>query len=144
MILREDRYVLDVDTEATRKYSLEHSLCDCDEDRNLYAQVRATFPKLASLLAEMGVFVDRPDETSSCATGDYIDYHFIAYTVIGEILESDQYAIDLFDGGRSLNIVIDNRYIPNEQKTDRYFTVTVYGIELPWVLNEPYQKTVQW
>ena len=71
----------------------------------------------------------------------YIDYHFVSYTVIGNILESDKYEIDMFDGEQFLNIVIDNWYVPNEQKTDRYFTVTVYGIDLPWVLDEPFPES---
>lgn len=141
MIIQKDRYVLDVDIEATRKYSQAHSLCNCDEDRNLYAQVRSKFPELTTFLAELGLLIDRPDETGSCSMDDYIDYHFVAYTVIGNILESDKYEIDMFDGGLFLNIVIDNWYIPNEQKTDRYFTVTVYGIDLPWVLDEPFPKS---
>ena len=50
-------------------------------------------------------------------------------------------SLNMLDGGLFLNIVIDNWYIPNEQKTDRYFTVTVYGIDLPWVLDEPFPKS---
>ena len=46
----------------------------------------------------------------------------------------------MFDGGLFLNIVIDNWYVPNEQKTDKYFTVTIYGIDLPWVLDEPFPE----
>ena len=94
MIIQKDGYVLDVDIEATRKYSQAHSLCNCDEDRNLYAQVRSKFPELTTFLAELGLLIDRPDETGSCAMDDYIDYHFVAYTVIGNILESDKYEID--------------------------------------------------
>lgn len=142
MIIRKDGYVLDVDVEGTLKYSKEHSLCDCNEDRNLYAQIRERFPKLTAFLAELGLLIDRPDETGSCAVNDYIDYHFISYTVIGNILESDKYEIEMFDGGLSLNIVIDNWYVPNEQKTDQYFTVTIYGIDLPWVLDEPFPESV--
>lgn len=142
MIIQKDGYVLDVDVKATDKYSKEHSLCDCNEDRNLYAQIRERFPKLTAFLAEFGLLIDRPDETGSCAVNDYIDYHFISYTVIGNILESDKYEIDMFDGGLFLNIVIDNWYVPNEQKTDRYFTVTVYGVDLPWVLDEPFPESV--
>lgn len=141
MIIQKDRYILDVDVEETHKYSKEHSFCDCDEDRNLYAQIRWKFPKLTAFLAELGLLIDRPDETGSCATDDYIDYHFVSYTVIGNILESDKYEIDMFDGDLFLNIVIDNWYVPNEQKTDRYFTVTVYGINLPWVLDEPFPES---
>ena len=140
MIIQKDGYALDIDIEATRKYSQEHSLCDCDEDRNLYVQIRGKFPKLTAFLAELGLLIDRPDETASCAVDDYIDYHFVSYTVVGNILEFDKYEIDMFDGGLFLNIIIDNWYVPNEQKTDRYFTVTVYGIDLPWVLDEPFPK----
>ena len=89
----------------------------------------------------MGLLIDRPDETESCAVNDYIDYHFVSYTVIGNILESDKYEIDMFDGDLFLNIVIDNWYVPNEQKTDRYFTVTVCGIDLPWALDEPFPES---
>ena len=138
MIIQKHGYVLDVDVEETLKYSREHSLCDCDQDRNLYTQIREKFPELTAFLAELGLLIERPDETGSCDVDDYIDYHFVSYTVIGNILESDKYEIDMFDGGMSLNIVIDHWYVPNEQKTDRYFTVTVYGIDLPWVLDEPF------
>lgn len=141
MIIQKNGYLLDVDIEATHKYSKEHSLCNCDEDRNLYAQVRSKFPELKTFLAELGLLIDRPDETASCAMDDYINYHFVSYTVIGDILESDKYEIDMFDGGLFLNIVIDNWYVPNKQKTNRYFTVTVYGIDLPWVLDEPFPES---
>lgn len=142
MIIRKDSFVLDVDVDSTARYSKEHALCDCDEDRNFYAQARETFPGLAAFLAELGVEIDRPDETGSHAEDDCIDYHFVSYTVIGDILESDKYEIHLFDGGRFLHVVIDHWYVPNEQKTDRYFTVTVYNIQLPWVLDEPFPPAV--
>lgn len=142
MIIRKDGCALDVDIEATHRYSQEHTLCNCDEDRNLYAQIRGEFPKLTTFLAELGLLIDRPDETASCAMDDYIDYHFVSYTVVGDILESAKYEIDMFDGELFLNIVIDNWCVPNEQKTDRYFTVTVYGIHLPWVLDEPFPERV--
>lgn len=141
MIIQKNGYTLDVDMEATRKYSKEHTLCECDEDRNLYAQIRKKFPKLTSFLAELGLLIDRPDETSSCAVDDYIEYQFVSYTVVGTILQNSKSEIDMFDGGLFCNIVIDNGYVPNEQKTDRYFTVTVYGIDLPWILDEPFPKS---
>ena len=141
MIIRKDDFVLEVDIDSTARYSKEHALCDCNEDRNFYAQVRERFPKLTAFLAELGVEIDRPDETGSHAMEDYIDYHFVAYTVVGDIVELGKYEIDLFDGGRFLNIVIDHWYVPNEQQTNRYFTVTVYNIQLPWVLDEPFPET---
>lgn len=140
MIIRKHGYVLNVDVEDTLKYSKEHKLCDCNEDRNFYAQIVERFPKLKDFLAELGLLIERPDEIASYAVENYIDYHFVSYTVIGTILESEKYEIDFFDGGIPLNIVIDNWYVPNEQKTDKYFTVTIYGIDLPWVLDEPFPK----
>ena len=47
MIIRKHGYVLDVDIEGTSKYSQEHNICGCDEDRNLYAQIADKFPKFA-------------------------------------------------------------------------------------------------
>lgn len=140
MIIRKDEYVLDIDMESTVRYAQEHSLCGCSEDRNFYAQAREKFPKLAVFLSELGLQIDRPDEIGSVAMEDYIDYLFVSYTVVGEILEAGQYEIDMFDGGLFLNIVIDYWYVPNEQKTKRYFTVTVYNIDLPWVLDEPFPQ----
>ena len=62
MIIRKHGYVLDVDIEGTSKYSQEHNICDCDEDRNLYAQIAEKFPKLKEFLAELGLLIERPDE----------------------------------------------------------------------------------
>lgn len=86
------------------------------------------------------MLIDRPDETGFCAVEDHIDYHFVSYTVIGSILELGKYEIDMFDGEKPLQIVIDNSYIPNEQNTAQHFTVTVYGIDLPWILDEPFPQ----
>ena len=65
MIIRKHGYVLDVDVEETLKYSKEHSLCDCNEDRNLYAQIAEKVPKLNEFLAELGLLIERPDETDA-------------------------------------------------------------------------------
>lgn len=143
MILRKHGYVLDVDLQETRRYSRKHSLCCCEEDKNLYVQIRDKFPKLAAFLAELGLLIERPDETAPCDDGDGdIDYHFVAYTVIGDILEADKYEVELLEGNIPLRIVIDRNYVPNEQKTDRYFTVTVFNITLPWVMDEPLPKEI--
>ncbi|MBQ6889508.1 MAG: hypothetical protein IJN53_00550 [Oscillospiraceae bacterium] len=140
MIIRKQDFALDVDVEATSRYSQTHSLCDCSECRNLYAQIADKLPNLTAFLSELGLQIARPDETGSCAGEDHIDYNFVSYTVIGQILDSDKYEMDMVDGELPLKIVIDRSYIPNEQQTERYFTVTVYNIKLPWVLNEPFPQ----
>ena len=80
MIVRKNGFTLDVDLENTIKYSREHSICNCDEDRNFYVQSKEKFPKLAEFLSELGLLIDRPDEIGSYAEEDYIDYHFVSYT----------------------------------------------------------------
>lgn len=137
MLIRNRNYVLDVDVEATRDYYKEHSLCDCGYCRNFYQQANERLPKLCAFLSELGADVSRPDEMSACANGDHIDYTFVAYTVVGEISQTDQYELDIQDGGMLLNILIDNEYVPNQQKSENYFVVNVSGIRLPWVMSEP-------
>ncbi len=138
MIIQKDNYIFDVDIEATKSYSLNHSLCDCNEDRNFYIQAKDKFPKLTEFLSDFGILIERPDETASVPLNNEIQYLFTAYTVIGKIANSPKCEFDLFDGELSLHIVIDNEYIPNEQTTDEYFTINIYNICLPWVLDEPF------
>ena len=144
MIIQKQDCKMDVDVDKTMQYYREHSLCDCPACRNFYAQVGSVFPRLKTFLSELGVDISRPGETGWDITDGIVDYHFVAYTVNGKILEYDKYEIDMRDGNLFLSIVIDDRYIPNEQK-DECFVVTVYGIRLPWVLEEKIseEKTVK-
>ena len=34
--------------------------------------------------------------------------------------------------------MIENGYIPNNRETDDYFIISVYGILLPYILDEPF------
>ena len=140
MIVTKEGTILDIDFEATVQYYRKHTLCDCPECRNFYAQAQEKFPGLTTFLAELGVDIQRPDEIGSIAMGDEVDYHFIAYTVNGRIIEHDGYEIDIRDGEAFLSVVIDNSYFPNDQKIEEYFTVTVCGVCLPWVLDEPFPE----
>ncbi len=140
MIFNIDEYVLDVDTEATNEYSKSHALCDCCYDRNFNLQARDVYPKLAEFLSQFGLMIERPDETSSDARNEEIFYHFVGYTVIGKIINAGKYEIDIFDENRVSSVVFNNWYIPNEQKADSLFTVTVYNMRLPWALNEPFPE----
>ena len=127
---------MDVDVDKTIEYYREHSICDCPACRNFHTQAATALPKLKEFFSELGVDISRPDESASDASDYTVDYYFVAYTVSGKVLEYDKYEIDLQDGDLFLNIVIDDNYVPNEQK-DEYFVISVYGIKLPWVLDEP-------
>ena len=58
------------------------------------------------------------------------------------MLETDQYEIDISDT-TFLSIIVENGYIPNNQETDDYFIVSVYGIVLPYILEEPFTQKVK-
>ena len=142
MIVQKQDCKMDVDVDKTIEYYREHSLCDCSGCRNFYAQVKIALPKLEEFFSELGVDISRPDESAwGDLLDDKLDYYFVAYTVSGKVLEYDKHEIDLQDGELFLNIVIDDNYIPNEQK-DEYFVISVYGIKLPWVLDEPFPDAV--
>lgn len=135
MIIQKQDCRMDVDVDKTIQYYREHSLCDCPACRNFYAQAAFELPQLAEFLSTLGVDVSRPDETAWDVAEGIVDYFFVAYTVSGKIMEYDKYEIDMQEGNLFLNIVIDDHYIPNEQKNE-YFVVSVYGVKLPWVLEE--------
>ena len=139
MQIRKQDCIMDVDVEKTKAYAQSHSVCDCAEDRNFYTQAKEKFPQLDVFLDELGVDITRPDETGCVELEEEreIDYLFVSYTVCGKVLGLDKYEIDMNDGGLFLNIVIGDYYVPNEQTGD-YFVVGVYGIRLPWVLDEPF------
>ena len=139
MIIQKQGCKMDIDLEPTKEYYKSHSLCDCQCCRNYYAQAKEKLPLLGAFLSDLGVSIDRPDEMGCVEMDNEIQYIFASYTVCGKILEYDEYEIDLNDGDMFLNIVIDDYYVPNEQKAD-YFVVTVYNIVLPWVLNEPFPE----
>ena len=134
MILELGDCVLDVDIEAEVDYCKNLSLCDCDECRNYYARAKAELPLLTDFLSRMGIDVSAPDEISSFfdpAAGK-VEYLMVAYTVVGRIIKNGKRPINIHDNGLFLNISIDTMYVPNEQKTEDHFTVTVCGIRLPW------------
>ncbi len=140
MIIQKQDCKMDVDIEKTKEYYQSHSLCSCPCCRNFYAQAEKVLSRLSEFLSELGVDISRPEEMGSDTVEDKVDYFFVAYTVIGKILEHDKYEIDIQEGDLFLNIVIGDHYIPNEQKSD-YFVVTVYGIKLPWVLDEVFPES---
>lgn len=140
MIVKIEEAIFDVDIDATKNYYKENTLCDCQDCRNFYVQVEKKYPALAKFLSSFRVDVSRPDELGAAKTDNIIDYQFAAYTVAGELLQSDKYEMALVGDKTPLNITVDSSYVPNEQVTEDYFTITVYGIQLPWVLDEEYSE----
>lgn len=127
-----------VDIESTKAYYSSHSICDCCNCRNYYAQIKTLSAELNEFLSEFGIDAARPDEASSIEMENSINYLFVGYTVNGKIETKDQYETDI----ENYHIVISNGntpfyWFPNEQEEPCFF-VSVSGITLPWVLEEPF------
>ena len=129
-----------IDLDKTKEYYSRHTLCTCCCCRNYYAQIRAFAPELAAFLAEFGVDIARPDELGSVEMDGYIDYLFAGYTVTGR-MEADRVhktmvgglQVAISKGGTSFDL------FPHEQKEPCFF-ISVEGISLPWVLEEPFPQ----
>lgn len=141
-IIEKDDWKFSVDVEKTKAYYKTHSLCECSNCRNFYAQIEEKLPKLKEFLSAFGVDISKPDESSSIERENSIDYLSVDYTVCGEIIEASKYEIDIYDN-LFLSIVVNDDFVcPNEQ-TGKFFTFSVFQIELPWVLDEPLHPTVK-
>ena len=135
--IEKEDYIFSVNIEKTKEYYNTHSLCDCKCCRNFYEQIATVLPELKGFLSEFGVDISKPDEISSIELDDCIDYLSVDYTVCGEIINSTEYEIDIYDN-LFINIVVGDGFVsPNEQK-DKYFTFSVMNIKLPWILDEPF------
>lgn len=140
-IIQKDDYVFSVDIEKTQEYYKTHSICDCICCRNYYAQIKNRLPKLDSFLSDFGVDISRPDEIMSVEEDDYIDYINVDYTICGSIESMGKYGIDIYDD-LFLSIVFTNGFASPNQQTGKYFTISVMQIKLPWVLDEPFIKPI--
>ncbi len=139
MLLEIEGKKFNVDIEKTKEYYAMHSLCDCIGCRNFCEQIAYKYLQVNDFLKQFGVDISKPDELAWVdLSDDILDYHFAAYTVRGSIFEQDKYEIDIQDN-TFVSIVADNNHAPpNEQKSDDYFVLMVYGIQLPYIINEPF------
>ncbi len=138
MILELEGKKFELDIKKNKEYYTTHSLCDCVACRNFYIQAKGKYPLLNDFLEKFGVDISKPDEIAwSDIKEDELDYIVVHYTVSGKILDTDKYEIDITDT-TFLSLVIENGYIPNDRETEDYFVISVYGIFLPYILDEPF------
>ena len=140
--IEKDDWKFSVDIEKTKEYYRTHSICECADCRNFYAQAEEKLPKLKEFLSDFGVDISRPDEISSFTYENEIDYNVVYYTVCGKIVEDSKYEIDIYDN-LFLSIVVHDDIAPPNEQTGQYFTFSVFQIRLPWVLDEPLNPTVK-
>lgn len=139
MIFELEGKKFDADIEKTKEYYASNSLCVCPACRNFYISAKEKYLLLNAFLEKFGVDISRPDEISWGDLKDgQIDYIVVQYTVNGEILETDGYEIDITGDFSFVSIAADNSYVPSNQKTGDYFVLSVYGIILPYIIDEPF------
>ena len=138
--IKKDDYIFSVNVEQTKKYYETHSLCNCGNCRNFYTQAKDKFPKIGELLSEFGVDISKPDEIESVDMEEAVMYINIDFTVCGSVEAMGQREIEVYDH-MPLHLVVTEGYTcPNEQ-TGEYFTISVTGVAMPWVLDEPFPGT---
>ena len=142
--IQKNDFVFRVDVEKTKEYYAANTPCICPGCRNLYAQIATLSDSLKDFLAEFGVDICRPDESADIDNYPNMDYLFVGYTAVGSIETDGTYETDI-DG---LHITIskgDTPYywFPNEQ-TQPHFFISITGISLPWILDEPFPRTERW
>lgn len=71
-----------------------------------------------------------------------MDYIRVDYTVCGSVQVMGQGTSHIEDALLLEAAITDGFAFPNEQ-TGTYFTISVMGIELPWVLDEPFPKSMK-
>ena len=139
--IQKDDYRFQVDIDKTITYYQSHTLCDCDYCKNFYPQIKETLPKLAEFLSRFGVDVSKPDEIMSMESEDEILYINVDYTVCGNVISMGEYEIDIQDR-QFLSLVITDGFVSPNQQTAEYFTISVFNIALPWVLDQPFPTAV--
>ena len=132
--------IFEIDIEKTKQYYQTNSLCDCAGCRNYYSQVIKKLPYCKEFLLQFGIDIERPDEIGWVELeNDTIYYLFVGYTVVGEIIVPSKERLYIKENERSYSIIIDNEYIPNEQK-GKYFVISINDFSFPWELNERFPK----
>lgn len=134
MILQIDDWKFDIDMTATMEYSANEaeSHCDCAYCRNFYAALDGEYPNFRKFLADFGLDAEAPGELMPFDEESGMLY-LGEYVVSGRILQI---------GNQSL--CVDGVYITPEYDSEinhtmlkPCFYLTLEGLHLPWVLDEP-------
>ena len=134
--IKRDNSLFLVDKEKTKEYYKNNYICNCFSCRNFRNQIKNISPQLTNFLSEFGVDICRPDNSNDIEFDSYIDYLFVEYTVIGNIVTEKVHETDI----DNYHITISNdtapiNWVPNEQK-DKCFFISITGITLPIILQD--------
>ncbi len=128
---------LNVNLKITRAYYAKKPLRDCKGGRNFQAQVKNDYPYLDEFLIKLGVDITKPEILAFDKQPDGLLNYFVAtYVVSGEI-DGSKYSREAFYDRPFVRVIIEKGYPDGEDGVGQFFNITVYGIVLPFVLNEP-------
>lgn len=139
MIITIDEWVFDVDITATMEYSAQEAQehCTCAYCRNFYAAVETYYPNLRPFLALFGLDIEAPDRMSPIGYSVKEICYDPEYYVLGRILHMGKYE---FSVGPA-NICVPDW--EGEVNGHPAFSLNVFEVLLPWVLDEPLEERVR-
>lgn len=130
-----DGWTFSVDLATTMEYSAGEAEghCECAYCRNFYSAVDGVYPNLRPFLAQFGLDIEAPEELMPFEPTHYR----AAYAVKGEILRHGSQPINV-DGLTVRPEAGEGTY----ETWPAWFNLSVEGLKLPWVLNEPMEEVL--
>ena len=138
MIIQIDRWVFDVDMDATMAYSAEEAEehCTCGYCRNFYEAVDLVYPDLRPSLARFGVHVEAPDKlipyTPTMMEG--------FYAVCGKVLRHGSSPMSI--SGINISVADPDDLHGIAPLPEPFFVLNTGFMELPWILDEQMDDVV--
>lgn len=120
------------DAERTRQFYAAikaDDLCSCNYCKNYYLQVKETYPLVSDYLADLGVDIEKPFETSPLEPDEHgiLEYCVCQYIVLGNTPCSFTKRMG------EVTIDIATSY-PNTHMQQDHFVLDVYPIKLKWIM----------
>ena len=131
-------WILDVDIDATMKYSSElfAEHCECGYCKNYYATVCDTYPELNPLLTKLGINHEAPV--------DFLPIEpmlcIVSYAICGSIVLCGSQWLSFGDAMITFqeSSVLDYELSCGEP----YFVLTTSALHLPWILEEDMNEVI--
>ena len=139
MILEIDGWKFEIDMTTTMEYSAAEAAdhCTCAYCRNFYAAIDDNYPELRPFLAQFGLDIEAPEELMPYDAAPVMVYDGV-YAVCGKILTEGKGGIRVGEA-----YVFPEIEAPiNRPAISPCFSLSVDGLELPWVLEEPMEDVV--
>lgn len=138
MLIHIQEWILDVDIDATMKYSSElfAEHCECGYCRNYYSTVCDIYPELNTLLTKLGINHESPVdflpiEPTLC---------IISYALCGSIVKHGSQWIAI---GEAMVSFQESNLLDYELSCgEPYFVLTTSALRLPWVLEEDMDEVI--